>query len=276
MFLCLQCAGVHRGFGVHIRYVFPEIIPDTISQLLQLCTFRVDGHLARGTNQAYAGTYIPGSTLFTRLILLQLGGNAPCKEFLKEYPAEGGWKDGMSPYDTYHSWAATQYREKVCFLSLPRHHISYITESSMPPWPGRTGRRQHRLLMRVPLSVHPVDLRPRKASGNREHRLATRQIAPRRRLTRHAPAHPIRRTARSLTRKPPTRTILLLSARRMRRVRTIFHHLKGANTKALVALPRRQHTHPMACHLLLCRLSRTYRRTLWLRWAKGGRYSPLP
>lgn len=29
---------------------------------------------------------------------------------------QGGYKDGMSSYDTYHCWAATQYREKVCLL----------------------------------------------------------------------------------------------------------------------------------------------------------------
>ena len=29
-------------------------------------------------------------------------------------PAEqGGYKEGLSAYDTYHCWAATQYREKV-------------------------------------------------------------------------------------------------------------------------------------------------------------------
>lgn len=45
----------------------------------------------------------------------QLGGNAPFREFMQSYtPVEqGGYKDGLSPYDTYHCWAATQYREKV-------------------------------------------------------------------------------------------------------------------------------------------------------------------
>jgi hypothetical protein len=26
---------------------------------------------------------------------------------------QGGYKEGLSAYDTYHCWAATQYREKV-------------------------------------------------------------------------------------------------------------------------------------------------------------------
>ena len=34
-------------------------------------------------------------------------------EFLRDYPAEGGYTAGMSTYDKYHCWAATQYREKV-------------------------------------------------------------------------------------------------------------------------------------------------------------------
>lgn len=32
---------------------------------------------------------------------------------MNSYPPEGGYKQGMSPHETYHSWAATQYREKV-------------------------------------------------------------------------------------------------------------------------------------------------------------------
>lgn len=46
---------------------------------------------------------------------MQLGGNAPFREFMRSYsPAEqGGYKDSLSPYDTYHCWAASQYREKL-------------------------------------------------------------------------------------------------------------------------------------------------------------------
>jgi hypothetical protein len=31
---------------------------------------------------------------------------------------QGGFKEGASPYDTYHCWAAAQYREKVCTIFL--------------------------------------------------------------------------------------------------------------------------------------------------------------
>ncbi|KAF8622130.1 hypothetical protein AX15_007261 [Amanita polypyramis BW_CC] len=59
------------------------------------------------------------STQFSRaamiLNIIQLGGNAPFQEFMKSYtPVEqGGYKDGISVYDKYHCWAATQYREKL-------------------------------------------------------------------------------------------------------------------------------------------------------------------
>ena len=50
----------------------------------------------------------------------QLGGNAPFREFMKSYdPQTGGYKEGMSPYDTYHSWAASQYKEKAWRNSAP-------------------------------------------------------------------------------------------------------------------------------------------------------------
>lgn len=33
---------------------------------------------------------------------------------MKTYdPETGGYKDGMNPYDTYHSWAGSQYKSKV-------------------------------------------------------------------------------------------------------------------------------------------------------------------
>ena len=36
---------------------------------------------------------------------------------------EGGYKDGASSYDTYHCWAATQYREKVRSLHSLSHEL---------------------------------------------------------------------------------------------------------------------------------------------------------
>ncbi|KII95002.1 hypothetical protein PLICRDRAFT_33832 [Plicaturopsis crispa FD-325 SS-3] len=82
VFLCLQCAGTHRGFGVHISFV----------RSVSMDTWQ-DEQIRR----------------------MKLGGNAPFREFMRSYtPADqGGYKEGSSPYDTYTSWAATQYREKL-------------------------------------------------------------------------------------------------------------------------------------------------------------------
>ncbi|KAG5654601.1 hypothetical protein H0H81_011576 [Sphagnurus paluster] len=82
VFLCLQCAGTHRGFGVHISFV----------RSVSMDTWQ-DEQIRR----------------------MQLGGNAPFREFMQSYtPAEqGGYSEDLSPYDTYHCWAATQYREKL-------------------------------------------------------------------------------------------------------------------------------------------------------------------
>jgi len=82
VFLCLQCAGTHRGFGVHISFV----------RSVSMDTWQ-DEQIRR----------------------MQLGGNAPFREFMKSYSPvqQGGYSEGLSPYDTYHCWAATQYREKL-------------------------------------------------------------------------------------------------------------------------------------------------------------------
>ncbi|KAJ7686086.1 hypothetical protein B0H17DRAFT_1072671 [Mycena rosella] len=82
VFLCLQCAGTHRGFGVHISFV----------RSISMDTWQPD-----------------------QLRRMQIGGNAAFKQFMKSYsPAEqGGYKEGNSPYEIYHCWAATQYREKL-------------------------------------------------------------------------------------------------------------------------------------------------------------------
>ncbi|KAJ7068584.1 ArfGap-domain-containing protein [Mycena amicta] len=82
VFLCLQCAGTHRGFGVHISFV----------RSVSMDAWQPD-----------------------QLKRMQIGGNAAFKQFMKSYePAEqGGYKEGNSPYDIYHCWAASQYREKL-------------------------------------------------------------------------------------------------------------------------------------------------------------------
>ncbi|GJJ07250.1 hypothetical protein Clacol_001450 [Clathrus columnatus] len=79
--MCLQCAGVHRGFGVHISFV-RSISMDAWQE--------------------------------EQLRRMKLGGNAPFKKFLEEYPSDqSGYIPGMTPHEKYHCWAATQYREKL-------------------------------------------------------------------------------------------------------------------------------------------------------------------
>ncbi|KAI0053687.1 ArfGap-domain-containing protein [Auriscalpium vulgare] len=82
VFICLQCAGIHRGFGVHISFV----------RSVSMDTWQ-DEQVRR----------------------MKIGGNAPFVAFMQAYqPADvGGYKEGMPIHDKYHSWAATQYREKL-------------------------------------------------------------------------------------------------------------------------------------------------------------------
>jgi len=82
VFICLQCAGIHRGFGVHISFV----------RSVSMDTWQED-----------------------QVRRMKIGGNAPFVAFMQSYtPVEqGGYKEGMSIHEKYHSWAATQYREKL-------------------------------------------------------------------------------------------------------------------------------------------------------------------
>ncbi|KAF5392969.1 hypothetical protein D9757_001287 [Collybiopsis confluens] len=81
-FICLQCAGIHRGFGVQFSFV----------RSISMDSWQDD-----------------------QVKRMQLGGNAPFREFIKTYtPVEqGGYSDTLSTYDSYHCWAASQYKEKL-------------------------------------------------------------------------------------------------------------------------------------------------------------------
>ncbi|KAF9534672.1 ArfGap-domain-containing protein [Crepidotus variabilis] len=118
--VCLQCAGTHRGFGVHISFV----------RSISMDTWQED-----------------------QIKRMQLGGNQPFKEFMKSYqPAEqGGYKEGASAHDTYHSWAAAQYREKLdCMVSGKDWSPSAPTaifqaaSRSASPAPSNQGLRKSR------------------------------------------------------------------------------------------------------------------------------------
>ncbi len=54
---------------------------------------------------------------------------------MKAYdPQTGGYKEEMSPYDMYHSWAASQYKSKVRVISImsPEARIRLVACSVHP------------------------------------------------------------------------------------------------------------------------------------------------
>ncbi|KAG8218530.1 hypothetical protein J3R82DRAFT_4169 [Butyriboletus roseoflavus] len=108
----------------------------------------------------------------------QLGGNAPFKDFVRSYspPEQGGYSDGIDPHTLYHSWAATQYREKVgpFILHSPSvlsyHKLDHLLAGK--PW--------------TPSTPHPtpgsLPTRPSSAQGLRKSRASARSPP-----TNHAP-----------------------------------------------------------------------------------------
>ncbi|KAG6378612.1 hypothetical protein JVT61DRAFT_12879 [Boletus reticuloceps] len=106
---------------------------------------------------------------------MQLGGNAPFKNFLRSYsPADqGGYTDGMDPHALYHSWAATQYREKVRHPpphfppSHPHPSLKLDYALAGKPWTPSSPPATH-------LSTATLPTRPSSAQGLRKSRASAR------------------------------------------------------------------------------------------------------
>jgi hypothetical protein len=171
-----------------------------ISSSLSLASCDLSQWIPGRTNRSdvcRCGSFHPISVRDSYYLRTQLGGNLPFKEFMKSYePADqGGFKDGASPYDTYHCWAAAQYREKVClppFLRLAcyRRVFNVITclclYSWMRRWQAAIGHPPHPPRPSPPALARPLLHPLRKVSENLGRQIerlqdgATRALQPRR------------------------------------------------------------------------------------------------
>lgn len=162
----------------------------------------------------------------------------------------------MSAYDTYHSWAATQYREKVCLISFSinilvltptAHSWTQISQENL----GRPHRDRLVQPRRGAPQVHRVGLLPPRGFVNPGPlREVTQGVHPPRRLMRRPPAHRIlcRGLSQRKIRSRRTNPISQASVRSMLHGLTICHHLRAAGIRdsaARLHLPTIRHTE---CH----------------------------
>lgn len=170
----------------------------------------------------------------------QLGGNAPFKDFIRSYPPEhSGYTDGIHPHALYHSWAATQYREKVGRSSYIPALYSPGTSWIMP-WRESPGSYPTPLLVTPQLAAFRHDHHLPRVSASPVLPRAVRQPT----MPQRAAHFTLLLSLPSLltsTKSPSMMLILPLSVRRMRLAPPTYHLLRVAVTKDLGIHPLLHH-----------------------------------